>query len=245
MAKTPVVAEVYTFALPPVKAEVESSNTVGYTKLNLVKGLNLVAAPFVAPGGTAADINETMSSDDLSVGTVAKFWDPSTKTYSTAYYYDDDVYTDDSYEDTLGPGWGNIDAIVIDQTMNRGEGFWVQAANVSTQVFAGEVSTNAVALTLVKGLNLVGNPFPADISIQNITSEGFGAGTVAKFWNPSSKTYGTAYYYDDDVYTDDSYEDALGPGWGDIDAIVLNVNIGAMEGFWIQAGAATTATLAY
>ena len=236
-------------ALPAWAAEVVSSNIVGYQKLALSDGLNLVAAPFVAVGGSNPDINETMTSDSLKTGTVAQFWNAGS--YNTIYYYDVDseggVYTDDSYEDCLGPGWGDIDQVVVAQNMNGGEGFWIQSYGAATNVFSGEVSTNMVSLTLSDGLNLVGNPFPAGISIQNVKSSSLKTGTVAQFWNGSS--YATVYYYDEDseggVYTDDSYEDCLGPGWGDIDQISVNHNVKSAEGFWIQSYGSASATIEF
>ena len=233
--------------VPAQAAEVVSSNIVGYQKLSLVNGLNLVAAPFVAVGGETADINETMTSSDMKTGTLANFWNNGS--YETLYYYDEDsdggIYDTDE-ETCLGPGWGNANQIVVSQDMVRGDGFWIQSSGAAENTFAGEVSTNTVSLTLNDGLNLVGNPFPKDISIQKITSDDLRTGTLANFWNNGS--YETVYYYDEDsdggVYDTDE-ETCLGPGWGNANQIVVNHTISSGEGFWIQSSGAASASIEF
>ena len=239
--------------VPAGAAEVVSSNIVGYQKVNLASGLNLLATPFVGVGtGESAEINDALSSADMRTGTMAQFWDSATRKYSTVYYYDEDsdggVFTDDSYEECLGPGWGDIDQIAISKAMNPGDGFWIQSDGSAVNTFAGEVSLDPVTISLTQGLNLVGNPFPAPLPISKITGN-LRTGTMAQFWDSATRKYVTVYYYDEDsdggVFTDDSYEACLGPGWGDIDQIAIDKNVGSCEGFWIQSDSAATITLSY
>ena len=238
-------------ASPAWAAEVVSSNIVGYTKVNVVSGLNMISGAFVAVGGENADINASVVSSDLPAATMAKFWDATTKSYSTLIYYpdpDDGIYEDDSYENNLGAGWGDSDAIVVDKEMVPGTGFWVQSPSAATITLCGEVSTNSVDVSLVAGLNFVGNPFPGQIDISAITSSDLPAATMAKFWDATSKTYSTLIYYpdpDDGIYEDDSYENNLGAGWGDSDAIAVDFPLDAGTGFWIQSPSAATITISY
>ena len=130
--------------------------------------------------------------------------------------------------------------------MVPGEGFWIQSSGAAESTFAGEVSTNAVPLTLTTGLNLVGNPFPADLSIQKVTSTTLRTGTVAKFWKNGS--YQTVFYYDESsdggIYDTDE-ETCLGPGWGNANQIVVNHTIASGEGFWIQSSGNATVLIEY
>lgn len=253
MKKLMTLAALVAACAPAFTAEVESSNVVGYQKLNLVNGLNLVSAPFVAVGSGDIDINDSLSSADMKTGTTASFWDSTLKKYTYVFYYDENseggVYTDGSYEECLGPGWGDIDQIAIDYPLVQGEGFWVQSEGASVNVFAGEVSTNAVNVSLISGLNLVGNPFPAPLPIQKITGAGLKTGTTANIWNPTTKKYSYVFYYDENseggVYTDGSYEECLGPGWGDIDQVSVDTEIDSLAGFWIQSETATNITIEY
>ena len=238
-------------AAPAWAAEVVSSNIVGYTKVNVVAGLNMLSGAFVAVGGENADMNDSVVSSDLGASTVAQFWDATGKAYSSLFYYpdpDDGIYEDDSYENNLGAGWGDGDAIVVEKEMNPGTGFWVQSPSAATVTLCGEVSTNAVEVSLVAGLNLVGNPFPGQIDISAITSSDLAASTVAQFWNATAKSYTTVFYYPgpaDGIYEDDSYENNLGAGWGDGDAIAIDFPIDAGSGFWIQSPSAATISISY
>ena len=122
-------------ASPAWAAEVVSSNIVGYTKVNVVSGLNMISGAFVAVGGENADINASVVSSDLPAATMAKFWDATTKSYSTLIYYpdpDDGIYEDDSYENNLGAGWGDSDAIAVDFPLDAGTGFWIQSPSAAT-----------------------------------------------------------------------------------------------------------------
>ena len=197
-------------ALPAWAAEVVSSNIVGYTKVNVVSGLNMMAGNFASiGGGLANDINAELTSQDLADGSVAMFWNTTTKKYSNIIYYadpDDGIYTDDTYTTNLGAGWGDDDAVVIE-----------------------------------KDLNL-------EIDISSFTSSDLPDGTVAMFWNTTTKKYSNVIYYadpDDGIYTDDTYETNLGAGWGDDDAIVVDKSVGIGEGFWIQSSDSAEITVLY
>ena len=240
-------------ALPAWAAEVVSSNIVGYTKVSVTQGLNLLAAPFAAVGGETADINDLATSSDLPDGSVVRFWDAVTRSYSTAVWYsenaDGGVYTDDSYEECLGAGWGDDNQIIqyIDMPINAG--YWLQTAGSATVTLAGEVDTSEQTASLVQGLNLLGNPYPCEIPISSVVGTSLPDGSIAQFWNATSRTYTSAVWYsenaDGGVYTDDSYEDCLGAGWGDDNQIVVNETIGAGEGFWVQTSASSTITFVF
>ena len=67
-----------------------------------------------------------------------KFWDSTTYQYQEVYFFGeeaDGVFTDDTYEETLGAGWGDADQIVVDFDIDVGQGFWVKSVNGGTVIF--------------------------------------------------------------------------------------------------------------
>ena len=206
----------------------------------------MLSTPFVAVGGNVADINAVLSSDDLPSGAVLSFWSEGEYSYATYYGEDADggVYADDTYETCLGPGWGDGNQIALEKDMTSGAGYWLEAGNSASVTYSGEVNTNKVTVSLVSGLNQVGNPFPAEIPLSNIKSATLVSGTVISFWDNTEKEYTYATYYGEDadggVYSDDSYENCLGPGWGDGNQIAIDKNVATGEGFWLETGDASS-----
>lgn len=245
MKKTMMIAALFAAStLAASAADVYSSNIVGYTKLSVGSGLTIIGGQFEAVGGGDLDV-QSITSEDLALGDLARFWNGSS--YTTIFYYgeedDGGIYEDDSYEVSLGAGWGDIDQVAVDMTVSLGEGFWIKTAAASDLVVAGQVGdTNQVSVA--SGLTLVVNPYPQAVDIADVQGTGLALGDLARFWNGSS--YTTVFYYgeDDDggVYEDDTYEVSLGAGWGDIDQIAVSKNIAVGEGFWVKAGTAATLT---
>jgi hypothetical protein len=213
---------------------VYSENVVGYTKINATQGLNILGGQFITVGGGNLNIQK-ITSEDLTGGDTAQFWNGTS--YTTVFYYgvnnEGGVYDTDE-ETCLGPGWGDINQIVVNRAINAGEGFWIQAGAASTVTISGEITSSA-QVSLSSGLNLVANPVPAAINVSEISAVGLEGGDTAQFWNGSS--YTTVFYYglnnEGGVYDTDE-ETCLGPGWGDINQIVVSMPIVVGQGFWIQ-----------
>jgi len=110
-----------------VSGEVTSGNTVSVP----VNSMTLVANPL--PMSVNIQKIKTEGYGDWGDDWI-KVYDPSTSLYTTARYYGEDaggVYLDDTYdEDTkLASGWGDTDQIVVNLTIEAGQGFWTQAEN--------------------------------------------------------------------------------------------------------------------
>ncbi len=248
MKKILLGAMIASVALAASATELASSNVVGYTKLDLSAGYTIVGNQFKNIGSTeqVLDISQVVASG-LTGGDQARFWDPTTSTYETIVYYgeenDGGVYSDDSYEECLGPGWGDGDQILAKYTIPSGESFWISGAGASTITFSGEVPT-ATTKDFVAGYTLVCNPMPKEINLADVKATGLTGGDQARFWDPITSTYETIVYYgeenDGGVYSDDSYEECLGPGWGDGDQIIISKEIKIGEGFWISAASSGT-----
>ena len=75
-------------------------------------------------------------------------WDSENETYTRLYYWGasvDGVFTDDTYTTSLGAGWGDPGQIVIRHTIPAGHGFWVNAENGGSLVFANPMAPAAPA----------------------------------------------------------------------------------------------------
>jgi effector-binding domain-containing protein len=217
--------------------QVESENIVGYQSQSTLSGkMDIVGVQFEGVGGTNISIQAIVPVSGFSTtgGDLIKIWNPLTRTYVSAYYYDT-LYSAD-YNTTYGAGWGDIDQIKLDLTIDPGQGFWITTAQNATFMIAGQIvdkTANQVS-TLSGKMDLVCNTFPVSMSIQDVVPvSGFSTtgGDLIKIWNASTRTYVSAYYYDT-LYSAD-YNTTYGAGWGDIDQIKLDTAIGAGQGFWL------------
>ena len=184
-----------------------------------------------------------ITADGLAGGDMVRFWNG--QSYDNVFYYsvndEGGVYTDDSYEECLGAGWGDINQIAVDTVIPVGEGFWVKNAGAATVTFSGEVPS-VTTVSISAGLTLVAVPYPKAIDLASVSASGLAGGDMARFWNGS--TYENVFYYstadEGGVYTDDSYEECLGAGWGDINQIAVSRTIDISKGFWIKSAASAT-----
>lgn len=234
-------------------ADVYSSNIVGYTKVDMpANSMTIVGMQFQNVGGSSFDINEVLAGEDLDQygADWVRFWDPVLRSYTTAFYFgaaaDGGVYTDNTYGTLIGPGWGDLEQVVVPYDVAPGEGFWMQTAAAAKLVTAGEVVTNGTVATPANSMTLIVNPYPVEVSLQDLVGtnlDEYGADWV-RFWNPTTRTYTTAFFFgaaaDGGVYTDNSYGTLIGPGWGDLEQVVVNYTIGVGEGFWVQTSSAAS-----
>jgi hypothetical protein len=127
-------------------AEVTSDNVVGYSKIALpANAMTIVGNQFQNISSTAINIQDIKVDENFDTwgGDWIKFWDSSTYQYQEAYYFGEDadgVFADDTYEETLGAGWGDADQIIIDIDIDVGQGFWVQSVNGGDIVFPNPIS---------------------------------------------------------------------------------------------------------
>ncbi len=193
----------FPFELAPAQAaDVVSSNIVGYEKITITPGLNMIGNQFLAVGGDSfQNINEMFKD---SSGFIAGAGDDNAdsiltwngSSYDNIYYYDD-----------FDNNWYNVEEQDPSETvMGAGSGFWFKhlGSEAITTTLAGEVPTDAtITVTLTPGLNFVANPYPMAICPNGayFSVEGAVAGAgddnadSILTWNGSS--YDNIYYYDD------------------------------------------------
>ncbi len=237
-------------ALPARAAEVVSSNIVGYEKINVPENnMDIVGIQFQDVGG-----NGTLSIQDIKTEGYGdwgddwiKIYDPDTSRYTTVQFWGAEsggVYTDDTYdEDTKKTsGWGDDAQIIVDLTIDAGQGVWTQAESGGKLVVAGEVTTSNTVTVPVNEMTLVANPLPMAVNIQDITTEGYGdwGDDWIKIYNPMTSRYTTVQFWGAEsggVYTDDTYDEDTKKtsGWGDDAQIIVDLTIDPGQGFWTQA----------
>ena len=246
---------------PAQAAEVVSSNIVGYSKVSTVAGLNLIGVQFQAVGANGvSDLNATMTPaglvgfdwDNGEGGDQLYVWDPSAQGYATIYTYAGDAVpaeiTNDLGYDLSGK-WMDNNLFPIDEPPALGDGLWIESTATSAGItVSGEVNTNAVTKTLVPGLNLVANPYPKALNVNDATYSGLvgfdwengEGGDQLYVWNPELQGYSIIYTYAGDsvpaeITTDLGYD--LSGKWMDNNLIPVDEPIPINGAVWIESTA--------
>ncbi len=202
MKKILLGAMIASVALAASAAEVTSNNVVGYAKIQLNEGFNLIGSQFLNVGATTKDINDFIIDGSALAGlddegmyqTTMRVWDGS------AYTYYGWLDADDGTANEV-PEWNNtwlqydMSDIAIED-MDLGKGVWLITPNAGTITVSGEVSSSdTYTVNVNAGFNIVANPFPAAISIQNIKCNLDGLDdegmyqTTMRVWDGSAYTY--------------------------------------------------------
>ena len=234
---------------PAQAADVVSSNIVGYEKVSLSKGLNMVGVQFQAVGGdslvmsSVGTLDNTMAGfdDDEMFATTLLVWTGNGyKTYGWSGTSGTDVYEDSSYDKQ----W--LDSMTREPSetpTDKGLGCWIKAGKAGTFTISGEVPTDETAeATLSSGLNMLAYPWPGEIEISKCgILDGSFAGfdedemfaTTLLVWTGNGyKTYGWSGTSGTDVYEDSSYDNQ----W--LDSITMEpatAKISYGQGMWIKA----------
>ena len=237
-------------------AEVYSENVVGYTKVTVKPGLNLLASSFVQVGsGEAADVNEAVKvsglpglTEDMSeFATTLKVWTGiGYKTYG--YLTEEEAIANEWPEAANTWLLGDFSDIAAVQ-VPAGDGFWVKTTGTGTITLIGQVPAAATTdVTINSGLNLVSSPYAKDINIQDVKLSGLPGltedmsefATTLKVWTGIGyKTYG--YLTEEEAIANEWPEAANKWLLGDFSAIA-DVTIPAGAGFWIKTTGTGTVT---
>jgi hypothetical protein len=159
---------------------------VGYNKVTLNPGYNLVSAQFVNIGDSVIEnVDDVLEA--LSLPGVDPAGDGTG--FARLQTWNNGVYVNYEWAGTnLVDGWGwpetknkwmtLFSEDIAEIRLENEQGFWIWldpavVASPKTVTFSGEVlaSTTAVTNHLTSGFNLVANPWPEEIDIQNIIVE--------------------------------------------------------------------------
>jgi hypothetical protein len=187
MKKTLTLLAILAAIGPAWGAEVVSSNIVGYEKVTLTAGLNLIGSQFVLVGGDTATMNELTTSMEGQSGYDDDSYDPTTElriwtgSGYAQYGWTGDLLTDSpALAEEMGVDdhsfdnqWLNGDYEIAEDEMDVGKGFWIKAKTAGTVVMSGEVpNSDTITVSLSPGLNLVSYPWPMAADMQKIQVSG-------------------------------------------------------------------------
>ena len=152
-----------------------SSNTVGYEKIQLVAGYNMVGVQFTEVGGSvkplstfgAFDASVAGYDDDYKFSTKMLVWDTTDSSYTT-YGWSGTSGTDIDGEPEYDNEWLTLGADHMSDSLTApaGAGVWINAAAASTYTISGEVPTNATTkIRLPAGFNIIANPYPGTVKV--------------------------------------------------------------------------------
>jgi len=230
---------------------------VGYTKINLDIGLNLLGQQYVNVGDDdALNVQELITSDNLaghdqSYNPLSELWVFENGGYKFYKYIsaqdanDWDEYVDENGTNWVGK-WVDANYVVADFPVDTARGLWVKTTTQSQVFFKGQVfSETNYTVNVESGLNLISNPFPVKWDIQNFTTldlEGHDTG-----YNPQSEIWifvnGGYKFYKfisaQDAVDWDEYVDENGTNWVNkwVDAnyvVADEITVDPGYGFWVR-----------
>lgn len=226
MKKTALLAVALATCLgyaPAQAADVVSSNIVGYEKIQLTAGYNMVGVQFKQVGGAALTLATVGALDDSMAGfdedevfaTEMRVWNGIGYDYfGWSGTSGTDVYDDPDYDNL----W--LDANKMETTDDitvAGSGFWIKAGSAGTMTISGEVPEEATTtVALASGFNIVANPYPgavkiSDFGVLDSSFAGFDEdenfSTEMRVWNGIGYDYyGWSGTSGTDVYDDSTYD---------------------------------------
>ncbi len=227
---------------------------VGYQKIAIPENsMDIIAAQFQEVGGSTISIQDLVASDDFAAdgGDWIRIYDEAHGTYTKAFWWGEDygVYEDaDADEPCAEQGWGDNQQTIMDIDLAPSQGFWVQSVGGGTLLASGEVPASGVVQVPVNSMTLVANPFAAAVDIQDIVASSDFApdgGDWIRVYDESDGSYTKAFWWGEDygVYEDaDADEPCAEQGWGDNQQTIINLTIGAGQGFWVQSVGGGTLT---
>lgn len=141
-------------------------------------------------------------------------WDSSSQAYLTTFLYAGDEDPDGTMA-AFGaePGtWFDMGTFATaDYDFANGDAFWiVSSADAASVTIAGEVPTTASEITLRPGFNMIANPYPVSVPVNDLISVSgltgvdwtfaTEVGDTLMIWDPSAQAYLTTLNYtgDDD-----------------------------------------------
>ena len=207
MKKLVMTVAVLTCAASFVSAQtVTSANIVGYAKQTVpAGGFQILAPQFTAGDAGGISLGDVFSGmnnlDEVlfwngSDYDLFRYWD------GYGWYYDNDF---DEADDVLVP---------------EGSAVWGKsAAGASTIVMAGQVpSVASITNTLTSGFNMVANPYPTALALEDLPENVLSDLDEILFWNGTDYDVyrfwlGYGWYYDNDFDEADTVEIPVGAGF--------------------------------
>ena len=225
-------------------ADIASANIVGYAQNNdaSVSQNNFLSVAFATVGCNTCDIQQIQLTDpsgelDLGQGgEIFSIWEGVPSVVEGSEY----LYWAPEYGDGEHYFWGDDGGEEVAYSFAAGQSVTIDMpAGIVIQT-AGEVLAKKVTLDTIAQNNFIGNPFPAEISIQNIQIEdpdgvadlGQGGEIFSVWEGVPSVVEGSEY-----LYWAPEYGDGEHYFWGDDGGEEISYSIPAGKGFVIDCAA--------
>ncbi len=214
------------------KADIESTNIVGYNSMGLKTETYVrVSVQF---DDVATGVGEGYAIKDLIKGEVP--YGTSISILKADGTYDIYKYIEEAYDEVIDdfiPGWADGGENLAVAKVEPGTTFWLKAPSETTATISGQVLSDASKKVEIVGgkYSMVGNPYPAEVNPNAL------AWTSLSFGDSISvlKDDGT---YDIYKYIEESYDEELDdfvPGWADGGENKVTGGImSAGQGAWIN-----------
>ena len=214
---------------PAWGAEVVSSNIVGYNKVTLTPGYNMLSPMFsYVGGGDKAIVDLFEEKDGFVAGEADSEADYILVWYGGGYAYTY-FFSTDAADENADAKWASGEDSFSETTddLPPNTGFWFyNRSSQRTVTLAGEVPTNDVSVVVSPGYTMLSNPFSAAMPVKSIiaTSGSLTAGEADSeadyiyVWRNGG--YDATYFYSTDADNawasgDDSFsetDESIGPG---------------------------------
>ena len=231
-----------------------SSNIVGYQKIQLHAGYNMIGAQFTKVGGGKLNIEDNDFQPDASLPGI----DLSTDDYFTSYimpwggsdyaqniYWAGNVGWGEEYDNK----WLTGEFQPAEKEFSESEGAWLWTPSAASVTVAGEVITTNVTVQLSAGFNMLSCPFPCAITLDSIVPSATMSGI-----DESTEEYFTSYImpWGGSDYAQNIYW-AGNVGWGEEydnkwltgSFTPASKTFALGEGFWLYTPTACSVTFVY
>ena len=232
-----------------------SSNIVGYQKVALDPGYNMIGMQFVEVGSgdakalaDAATLDSSMAGfdEDGFYATELMVW--KNGNYTT-FGWSGSSGTDVLGDDSLDNKWLDKDLEETADELAAEDAVWIKAEKVGTVTVCGQVpSEDTVTVPLSAGYNMVANPYPKTVKVADFgvlsanmagfDEDGFYATELMVWKNGNYTTYGWSGSSGTDVLGDPSLDNK----WLDKDLEETNDTVDFGHGVWIKAASAGSIT---
>ena len=228
---------------------------MGYQKVTLQPGFNLIGAGFVQVGTgdsfalkdvfQGTDVANATAGGGMDEGDLIQLFDATEQTYTKEYYF---FTSNGEYGEEYDEKWYDVadDSEPTEESLSVSDlgeatGFWyISRGDTSAELTtSGQVSTNAVTITIKPGFNCIVYPFPADFDFTALdwavagatAGGGMDEGDLIQIFDAAEQTYTKEYYF---FTSNGEYGEEYDEKWYDVadDSEPTTEKIPAGSGFW-------------
>lgn len=246
-----LVAATVAFAANP--QGIKSKNTVGYSKIRITPGLNLIGTAFLkVDDEMRPDLNATFADAKGKATTgegddVADFiqvFDSTMKGYPNAFFFYDSEDPDPELDPYRFKWLDNKEQEIADFVIPSANAFWYTARGEFEFELTtlGAVGRESVEVTLKPGLNCIVNPFPCDLPLNGdfvnwkdagcVTGEGDDVADFIQVFDQDMVGYPNAFFFYNSEDPDPELDDYRFKWLDNKEQEITDYAVPAGGGFW-------------